>query len=237
MPTKIKALLFDVFGTVVDWRTSVAGQLRDFFVPRGVQRDWEQFILDWREKYQPAMKAVRSGARDFVILDVLHRENLLELLKEYDLAGLSVAEVDHLTHAWHRLTPWPDCVPGLIRLKREFILAPLSNGNIALMVDLARFGGLPWDAILGAEVTRSYKPDPKTYLGASAALGLGPAECMMVAAHNDDLRAAQSLGFATAFIVRPTEYGPAQTVDLAPEGDWAVVTDSMTGLADLLLTS
>jgi 2-haloacid dehalogenase len=234
MPRRPKALLFDVFGTVVDWRTSVASQLQDFFHPRGITRDWIQFILDWRALYQPAMQAVRSGAREFVILDVLHQENLLTLLQTYEIPNLTNEETAHLTRVWHRLTPWPDCVPGLSRLKRDFPLITLSNGNVALMLNLARFGGLPWDAILGAEFTRSYKPDPQTYLGSAAALGLAPADCMMVAAHNQDLHAASALGFATAFVARPTEYGPGQTVDLSPEDDWDYVTNSMTGLADLL---
>jgi len=234
MPHRFKALTFDVFGTVVDWRSSVAAELQDFFAPRGVVRDWPQFILDWRALYQPAMQAVRSGARDFVILDVLHRENLLVLLDRYEIAGLTPDEIDHLSQIWHRLAPWPDVVPGLTRLKRSHVLATLSNGNIALMVNLARFGGLPWDAILGAEFTRSYKPDPPTYLGTAAALGLAPDQCLMVAAHNDDLHAARAMGFGTAFIARPTEYGPGQTVDLEPDAAWDFATDSMTGLADLL---
>ena len=236
MSKPIKALLFDVFGTVVDWRTSVAGELTAFFEPRGIKRDWIPFILEWRALYQPAMEAVRSGTREFVVLDVLHRENLLQLLAEYKINGLSDDEIQHLTNVWHRLTPWPDCVPGLTRLKRKFILATLSNGNISLMVNLARFGGLPWDAILGAEVTQSYKPDPRTYLGTASALGLTPSDCMMVAAHNDDLRAPRALGFGTAFVARTTEYGPNQTVDLVPDDDWDFVTDSMTGLADILLS-
>ncbi|MCG6901299.1 MAG: haloacid dehalogenase type II [Rhodobacter sp.] len=230
----VRALLFDVFGTVVDWRSSVADELRGFFVPRGVTRDWVQLALDWRAMYQPAMEEIRSQGRGFVTLDTLHRENLVKLLRANDLTDLSAPEIDHLNHAWHRLRPWPDCVAGLTRLRARHVLATLSNGNVALMVDLARFGGLPWDAILGAEFTRSYKPDPHAYLGTAAALALPPADCMMVAAHNDDLHAAQDLGFATAFVCRPGEYGPGQRVDLEPDGDWDVVTDSMTGLADTL---
>ena len=230
----IKALLFDVFGTVVDWRSSVAAELQEYFQPRGVRRDWMQFILDWRALYQPAMQAVRSGARDFVILDVLHRENLMILLEKYEIGGLSMSDINHLTRVWHRLTPWPDCVDGLTRLKRGYVLATCSNGNIALMVNLAKFCGLPWDMVLGAEITQSYKPDPQTYLLSAAALGLKPSECMMVAAHNDDLHAARTLGLATAFVVRPTEYGTGQTVDLTPGADWDYVADSMTGLTDQL---
>jgi 2-haloacid dehalogenase len=234
MSPQIKALLFDVFGTVVDWRSSVATDLSAFFTPRGVTRDWTQMAVDWRGMYQPAMEAVRGGTRDYVILDDLHRENLDALLKSYDLTGLSAAELDHINRAWHRLHPWPDSVKGLKRLRKRFILATASNGNTALMVNLARFGGLPWDAILGAAHTHSYKPTPQTYLGTAKALGLTPAECMMVAAHNDDLAAAQTLGFATAFVCRPTEHGPAQTTDLHAESDWDYVCDSMIDLAEAL---
>lgn len=230
----MKALLFDVFGTVVDWRSSVAAELQAFFEPRGVVRDWPQVAADWRARYQPAMEEIRARRRGFVVLDQLHRENLEQVLQAQDLGGLPEADMDHLNRAWHRLRPWPDCVAGLTRLKARYVLATLSNGNVALMVNLARFGGLPWDAVLGAEFTRSYKPDPHTYLGTAAALGLAPGDCLMVAAHNDDLRAARDLGFGTAFICRPTEHGPAQSVDLQPEADWDFAVDSMTGLADVL---
>lgn len=234
MTHQIKALLFDVFGTVVDWRSSIIAELDRFFTPRGIHRDWDGFILDWRAMYQPAMDAVRSGQRDFVILDTLHRENLLALTQRYDLAGLSDQDIDALTRMWHRLTPWDDTVPGMVRLRRQFRLASLSNANVALMVDLVRFGGLPFDAILGAEFTKSYKPDPKTYLGSAAALGLAPGECMMVAAHNGDLAAARALGFRTAFVLRPTEYGAGQTDNLTATADWDYIANSMTDLADQL---
>ena len=235
MTTQIKALMFDVFGTVVDWRTSVSADLAAFFDPRGVTRDWTQMAVDWRGMYQPAMEAVRSGARPYVILDDLHRENLDALLQAYDLSGLSTEDLDHINRAWHRLHPWPDCVEGLTRLRERFILATASNGNTALMVNLARFGGLPWDAILGAAHTRSFKPTPQTYLGTAEALGLTPGECMMVAAHNDDLAAARALGFATAFVCRPTEHGPDQTTDLRADSEWDYACDSMIELADVLL--
>ena len=230
----MKALLFDVFGTVVDWRSSVADELQAVFAPRGVVRDWPQVATAWRAMYQPAMEEIRARRRRFVLLDQLHRENLERLLRAHDLGALPEADMDHLNRAWHRLRPWPDCVAGLSRLRARHVLATASNGNVALMVNLARFGGLPWDAVLGAEFTRSYKPDPQTYLGTAAALGLAPGDCTMVAAHNDDLRAARDLGFGTAFVCRPTEHGPGQTTDLRPEDDWDFVTDSMTGLAGLL---
>jgi len=235
MTPQIKALMFDVFGTVVDWRTSVSADLAAFFAPRGVTRDWTRMAVDWRGMYQPAMEAVRRGTRTYVILDDLHRENLDALLAAYDIAGLNAAELDYINRAWHRLHPWPDCVEGLTQLRARFILATASNGNTALMVNLARFGGLPWDAILGAAHTRSYKPMPQTYLGSAEALGLSPSDCMMVAAHNDDLAAARALGFATAFVCRPTEHGPDQTTDLQEESDWDFVCDSMTDLAKALL--
>ncbi|WP_172294056.1 haloacid dehalogenase type II [Pseudoruegeria sp. HB172150] len=229
-----KALLFDVFGTVVDWRSSVISELETFFAPREVVLDWEQFALDWRALYQPAMDAVRSGAREYVALDVLHRENLEVLLARHGIRGLSGDDLWHLTTVWHRLDPWPDCAAGLARLKQQRIVATLSNGNIALMVNLSRHGGLVWDAILGAEIARAYKPDAAVYLRAAEALDLAPGDCMMVAAHNGDLRAARALGLQTAFILRTTEYGPGQTADLKAEEDWDFVTDSLTGLADAL---
>jgi len=228
-----KALLFDVFGTVVDWRSSVVAGLSAHFANSGVSRDWERFTLDWRGLYQPAMESVRSGARPYVPLDVLHRENLAQLA-DRDGLDLDDAALDGLTRLWHRLDPWPDSAKGLARLRADRIVAPLSNGNIALMVALARHGGLIWDAILGAEIARSYKPAPAVYLAAAQALDLPPGACMMVAAHNSDLHAARDLGMQTAFVLRPTEYGPEQTEDLTAEDDWDIVTNGLTGLAAAL---
>ena len=227
----IEALLFDVFGTVVDWRSSIVRELDAFFAPRGVERDWARVALDWRALYRPAMEAVRSGARGFVALDTLHAENLERVLAEHGLATPDPAGLDRLVRAWHRLDPWPDSVEGLRRLGRERPVATLSNGNVALMVGLARHAGLRWDAILGAELARSYKPEPVVYLRSAEALGLAPEACLMVAAHNDDLRAARALGFSTAFVARPTEYGPGQTTDLEPEEDWDLVAGSLVELA------
>ncbi len=232
MSDQVKALLFDVFGTVVDWRSSVAAELKTTFAARGESRDWEQMAMDWRALYQPAMQAVRSGEREYVLLDVLHRENLDLLLDRHGLGGLTGVDLDHLNRVWHRLDPWPDSAEGLARLRARRIVATLSNGNIALMVGLARHGGLVWDAILGAEIAQGYKPDPKVYLRAAHALALDPAQCMMVAAHNEDLRAAHALGFRTAFVRRPTEYGPGQAVDLRAEEDWGFDVGSLTELAD-----
>jgi 2-haloacid dehalogenase len=220
----MRALFFDVFGTCVDWRSPVRRELRARVLP-------EELADEWRALYQPQMETVRSGARPWVDLDVLHREALDRLLAG---RGLTVGDPDELTRAWHRLDPWPDTVPGLIRLKERFIVAPCSNGHIALSVNLARHAGLPWDVILGAEIARAYKPQPEAYLASAAALKLPPGEVAMVAAHNGDLQAAQALGFRTAFVPRVAEHGPGQTTDLAPEGDWDVVARDFIELADAL---
>jgi 2-haloacid dehalogenase len=217
-PSEIKACLFDVFGTVVDWRTSVTRELQEFARRKGLDGvDWLEFAVEWRKLYQPSMDEVRSGRRAFTILDVLHHESLVTLLERYRIAGLSQADVDHMSRAWHRLDPWPDVREGLGRLKRARIIAPCSNGNIALMVNMAKRAGLPWDCILGAETARAYKPMPEAYLASCRQLGLAPAEVMMVAAHNADLKAAKAQGLATAFVARPLEHGPGQTTNLAPD--------------------
>ncbi|MGI9464254.1 MAG: haloacid dehalogenase type II [Aestuariivirgaceae bacterium] len=230
----VKALFFDVFGTVVDWRTSIIRELAAFGSEKAIDADWTGFADRWRGLYQPAMEEVRAGRRDWTILDELHRESLEKLLAGFGVDGLSEAELDHLNRAWHRLDPWPDCIDGLTRLKRKLILSTLSNGNTALLVNMAKRAGLPWDVVLGAETARAYKPRPEAYLRNIALLGLEPAQCMMVAAHNDDLKAASALGMSTAFVARPLEHGPEQTTDLAADGDWDVVTDTMTGLAGSL---
>ncbi len=206
-PSSISALTFDVFGTVVDWRTSVIREGETFGKARGLSVDWAKFADSWRGLYQPAMEEVRSGRRPWAKLDELHRESLVRLLGDFGITGVAPAEIDHLNHAWHRLDPWPDAVPGLTRLRRRFTLATLSNGNIALMVDMARRAGLPWDAILGAEVARAYKPTPEAYLRSAEALGLRPEQCLMVAAHPADLAAAARCGLRTAYVPRPLEFG------------------------------
>lgn len=234
-PDAIKALGFDVFGTVVDWRTSVAREGRELAAAKGLEGiDWEQFADDWRALYQPSMTRVRDGERPWMILDELHRESLDKLLKQYSIKDLTEAEIEHFNRAWHRLDPWPDVVTGLTRLKERYILATLSNGNIALMVNMAKLAGLPWDVVLGAEVARAYKPQPEAYLATARALGLDPDECMMVAAHNGDLVAAAACGFRTAFVTRPTEHGPGQTTDLEPTGDWDIVATDFLDLASQL---
>lgn len=230
----VKALYFDVFGTVVDWRSSVARELESFGQARGIEADWTAFADDWRGLYQPSMEEVRSGRRPWANLDTLHRESLVTLLDRYGIQGLAEDEIDDLNRAWHRLAPWPDCVEGLTRLRTKFILATLSNGNIALLVNMAKRAGLPWDAVIGAEPARAYKTLPECYLRNAELLALAPAACMLVAAHNDDLAAARDLGFHTAFVLRPTEHGPDQTTDTEATSDWDIVTDSMTGVADAL---
>ncbi len=228
----LKALLFDVFGTVVDWRTGVAREAAACFAARGIDADAVAFADSWRDKYQPAMERIRSGGRGYVALDVLHRENLDATLAEFGLeASFDEAARGALNRAWEKLPPWPDSVPGLTALKARYAIAPCSNGSIALMTWLARYGGLPWDAILGAEIARDYKPQPAVYLASAAALGLAPAEVMMVAAHNDDLVAARAAGLQTGFLPRPREHGPGQTTDLEPTSDWDVVAADLDDLA------
>jgi len=203
----IKALVFDVFGTLVDWRTAVAREAQAILSPLGVVLDWPAFADAWRDEYQPAMEEVRSGRLPFSKLDVLHRRNLDVVLDRFGLHQVDEPTRAHLNFAWHRLDAWPDVRPGLDRLRGRYWLAPCSNGNISLMVDLARRNGFVWDAILGAEVARDYKPKPAVYLSAAAAFDCSPAEIMMVAAHSSDLAAAGAAGLRTAFISRPDEHG------------------------------
>ena len=231
MQPSVKALVFDVFGTVVDWRGSLIADLTAFGAARGVAADWAAFVDAWRAAYQPSMDRVRRGERPFVMLDVLHRETLDRLTADFGIAGLDEAARQEMNRMWHRLRPWPDSVAGLARLKRRFTVATLSNGNVALLTAMAKNAGLPWDTIFGGDIFRHYKPDPETYLGACALLDLKPAEVMMVAAHNGDLAAARGLGLRTAFFPRPTEYGPLQAGDLAPEQDWDVVARDVEDLA------
>jgi 2-haloacid dehalogenase len=231
---EIKALTFDVFGTVVDWRSSVAREAEAILASKGHVLDWPAFADRWRALYVPAMAKVSQGERPFVILDDLHRENLLELLKQEGIVGLSATEIEHLNRAWHRLDPWPDVVEGLARLKRRFILATLSNGNIALMVNMARRACLPWDVILGAEVARAYKPTPEAYDRTAGFLGLKPAECLMVAAHPSDLRAAALRGFRTAYVHRADEFGPARAGRPWPDDEFDFAARSFLELADKL---
>lgn len=233
----IHAVVFDAFGTVVDWRSGVAREARLFLDRFGDRHaDAEAFADAWRRRYSPAMEEVRSGRRPFVRLDLLHRENLEALLPEFgiDAARVPAVALDELNLSWHRLDPWPDVLVGLARLKSRYVIAPLSNGNIALMVDIARRAGIAWDAILGAEVSQAYKPAPGAYLRCVEALMMRPDEVCMVAAHNSDLAAARACGMRTAFVPRPTEHGPGQATDLAADQPWDIVASDFLDLASAL---
>jgi 2-haloacid dehalogenase len=219
-PRVIRALIFDVFGTVVDWRGSIIRECRALGRRKRLAVDWAAFADAWRAGYRPAMARVRSGELGWMSIDQLHRMILDELLPRFGIEGLTEEEIDHLNRVWHRLDPWPDARRGLALLKRRRIIATLSNGNMALLVNMARHARLPWDCVLSAELFHHYKPDPETYLGAAAMLGFEPAEVMMVAAHKDDLRAAQACGLAAAFVRRPREKGPQAKADLSPEPDF-----------------
>jgi 2-haloacid dehalogenase len=218
---EVKALVFDVFGTVVDWRQGVAREAERQLKPLGYSLDWIAFADAWRALYQPTMEEVRSGRTPFVKLDVLHRKMLDAIRPRFGLQRLDAQQADELNLAWHRLDAWPDVGPGFARLHRKFLLAPCSNGNIALMADLGRRNALPWDAILGSEIARDFKPKPRVYLASIEALNLTPGEVMMVAAHSDDLRSAASHGMRTAHVARPqeipgiSESGPRVAVDMA----------------------
>jgi 2-haloacid dehalogenase len=215
----------------VDWRTSIAREGEAFGRTHGVTADWLKFADAWRGLYQPMMNKVRTGEIGWTKLDDLHRMALDQLLPQFGIKGVSEADLDHLNRAWHRLDPWPDAVPGLTRLRSKYVLTTLSNGNVALMVNMAKRAGLPWDTILGAEPTKHYKPHPQAYLGTADYLGLRPDQLMLVAAHNGDLAAARKVGLRTAFVPRPTEYGAGQTKDLAPESDWDIVANDFVDLA------
>src|SRR5258706_1274470 len=230
----VKALVFDVFGTVVDWRTSIIKDLEGFGRAKGIAADWTALTDAWRAGYQPAMDKVRSGALGWTHIDVLHRMVLDELLAKFKITGLSEADQDHVNKVWHRLNGWPDSSEGLTRLKRKFIISTLSNGNTSLLVNMAKHAGLPWDCVLSAETFKAYKPDPRAYLGAAEVLGLKPNEVMMTAAHNSDLVAASKQGLRTAFVARPTEYGPHQTRDFKAEHDFDVVATDFIDLAKKL---
>jgi 2-haloacid dehalogenase len=234
----VRALLFDVFGTVVDWRSGVAREAAPFLRRHGAAPvDPFAFADAWRAGYQPAMEQVRSGRRPFARLDVLHRENLEAILPEFgvDRNKAPDSELNALNLAWHRLDPWADSLAGLTRLKADFIIAPLSNGNIALILNMAKRAGLPWDAILGAEVAQAYKPSPEAYLRTAEVLAMAPEQTCLVAAHNGDLAAARKCGMRTAFIPRPTEHGPNQTTDLRADQDWDVIAADIGDLAEKLV--
>jgi len=231
---EIKALTFDVFGTTVDWRSTIIREGRELGKQNALNVDWSQFADEWRAGYQPAMQRVRSGELPWPNLDALHRLILDDLLTRFEIKGLTKEEKDHLNRVWHRLDPWPDAKEGLERLRQQFIVAPLSNGNTSLLVNMARHSDLNWDCVLSAELARHYKPDPEVYLTAAKLLGLSTKQVMMVAAHNGDLLAAQSLGFKTAFVHRNEEYGPSQTTDLEPDPSVDIVAKDFNDLAERL---
>ncbi|HEX4552633.1 MAG TPA: haloacid dehalogenase type II [Xanthobacteraceae bacterium] len=229
----IQALFFDVFGTLADWRTSIAREAKKILGPLGHAADWPAFADAWRGEYQPAMDEVRTGKLPFCKLDLLHRHNLDRILPRFGIESLPEGTARDLNLAWHRLDTWPDVAPGLARLKKRFRLAPVSNGNISLMVDIARRNGLPWDAILGAEIAGDYKPKPRVYLAAAQAFDLDPGDCMMVAAHSNDLKAAAALGLRTAHVARPDEHGPG-TGEAAPKVPVDFAATSLDHLATQL---
>lgn len=231
-----KALVFDTFGTLVDWRGSIIAEGVAWGKAKGLTIDWARFADRWRADYAPAMNRVRKGEIPWTKLDSLHRSVLEEILKEFGIRGLTEEEKDHWNRVWHRLKPWPDSVAGLTRLKRKFTIAPLSNGNVSLLADMGKNAGLPWDLILSAELARHYKPDREVYLSAVELLSLKPEEVMMVAAHRYDLDAARSLGLRTAFIHRTNEYGPTRQADTAKPGDFDVVASDTLDLATKLGT-
>ena len=233
-PLEIKALTFDVFGTVVDWRGSIIREGEAFGAARGLDVDWAQFADKWRGGYGPSMNRVRKGELPWLNIDALHRMILDQLLDEFEIGGLSEAEKDYLNRVWHRLLPWPDAVSGLQRLRERFIVAPLSNGNIALLTNMAKHAGLPWDCILSSELAKHYKPDPEVYQTAADLLGLPPSQVMMVAAHPGDLLASAAVGFKTGFVPRPEEYGPHRNPDLQHDVAFDVVANDFNDLASQL---
>ncbi len=227
----VEALTFDVFGTVVDWRTSIIREGQVLGLEKGFDLDWEAFADAWRRGYGPAMNRVRTEELPWLKIDQLHRLILDDLLVEFEFPAMTEAEIDDLNRVWHRLIPWPDTVRGLWRLKANFTLATLSNGNVALLTNMAKNAGLPWDVVLSAELSGHYKPDPEVYIKAADLLGLPHEKVMMVAAHRGDLRAAQALGFKTAFVPRPLEYGPDRNIDTTPDPQFDVNATDFVDLA------
>ena len=229
--SEIKALTFDVFGTVVDWRSSIIRELREFGISKGTVADWAGFADKWRGGYAPSMDKVRKGELPWTGIDSLHKMVLERLLDEYNISGLSEDEKDYLNRAWHRLTPWPDSVAGLERLRSRFTVATLSNGNVSLLVDLAKFGGLTWDCVLSSELAGHYKPDKEVYLRAAELLGLSPGQMIMVAAHTDDLEAAKELGFGTAYVSRPLEFGDVEVTEENENMSFDIIAQDFNDLA------
>ena len=228
---QVKALVFDVFGTVVDWRGSIIREVRALARAKKLQLDPAEFADAWRAGYQPAMAKVRSGELGWTKIDALHRMILDDLLARFGVKGLKEPEVGHLNRVWHRLAPWPDSRAGLKALKKSRIIATLSNGNVSLLTNMAKAGGLPWDCVFSGENFHHYKPDPETYLGACELLSLEPAEVMMVAAHKNDLYAAKGCGLATGFVRRPLEHGPGVKKDLKAESAFDINANDFLDLS------
>ncbi|MDP6038874.1 MAG: haloacid dehalogenase type II [Candidatus Latescibacteria bacterium] len=230
----VKALTFDVFGTVVDWRSSVIRDGERLGEAKGLDVDWAAFADAWRGGYGPSMNQVRTGELPWTKIDDLHRMILDGLLEQFGIVGLSEEELADFNRVWHRLDPWPDAVGGLLRLKSRHVIATLSNGNVSLLTNMAKYGGLPWDCILSAELAQHYKRDPEAYLTAIDLLSCEPHEVMMVAAHQGDLRSAASVGMKTAFVLRPLEQGPGGKKDLTPDPDFDIVARDFHDLAEQL---
>lgn len=231
----VKAIVFDTFGTITDWRSSIAAEGARGAAAKGVADfDGDAFARAWRAGYRPGMARVISGERDWVPVDVIHRERLDEILPQFGLDMLEEDERAHLNKAWHRINPWSDSIPGLLRIKKNYLIAPLSNGSLVLLSSMAKRAGIPWDFVFSSDMHKAYKRDPKVYQNAIALLGFEPHEVMMGAAHNDDLEAAREQGMRTAYINRPTEYGIDQTVDFEATSDWDIITDSVEGVAEAM---
>ena len=225
------AIVFDTFGSVVDWRGSLIADLSAYGAQRGVTADWPALVDAWRAAYHPSMDRVRKGELPWTKLDALHRGSLDTLVADFGIKGLTEADLVHINLGWHRLNPWPDSVPGLTRLKTKFVIGPLSNGNVSLLTYMAKHAKLPWDMVFGSDLFGHFKPDPETYLGVARLTDLEPGQVMLAAAHNNDLAAARRTGLMTAFWPRPTEYGPHQKRDYAADQDWDVVATDIEDLA------
>jgi 2-haloacid dehalogenase len=227
-------IVFDTFGSVVDWRGSLIADLSDFGQRRGIQADWPALVDAWRAAYHPSMDRVRKGLQPWTRLDDLHRASLDHLVAEFGIKGLTEQDLVHINFGWHRLNAWPDSVPGLTRLKSRFVIGPLSNGNVSLLTYMAKHAGLPWDMVFGSDLFGHFKPDPETYLGVAKLMDLAPDQVMLAAAHNGDLASARKNGLMTAFWPRPTEYGPHQKRDYAADQDWDIVAKDIQDLATQL---
>ncbi len=232
MPTKLPVVIvFDTFGSVVDWRGSLIADLTAYGRQRGVAADWPALVDAWRASYHPSMDRVRKGELPWTKLDALHRGSLDKLVADFGITGLTEADLVHINLGWHRLNPWPDSVAGLTRLKTKFVIGPLSNGNVSLLTYMAKHAGLPWDMVFGSDLFQHFKPDPETYLGVAAMMDLEPGQVMLAAAHNNDLANARKCGLMTAFWPRPDEYGPNQVRDFTADQEWDVVATDIEDLA------